>query len=372
MKEPVISIIVPCFNQGHYLSECLRSVRSQKFLNWECIIIDDGSTDDTKKVAKSFCDYDNRFNYYYQANKGLSGARNSGIDLARGSFMLFLDSDDSLEPSALQRLWFAFQSDPDLVMVFCGYYATNQKLNNTIKTVINGFVRNRESFFEKLAFANLLPIHTALIRKEVFESIGTFDESLKSCEDWDFWLRLGRITNQIGYVPEALVRYRMTLGSMTRNVDTFFQAGMIVIDRIKNYDDRVVNSDPRYVNGIDNYTNEARLIWYKKVIGLYLGQNKSESPLLLLDNLFDNYKIELTESDFLDVWKHLLFGALLTNKRLKAWIEYRQMFEEFLLKVEIKYKSIGLVDRAIEKIVFFNMPFYLRPIGKVLIRLKLI
>src|SRR5690606_40203485 len=99
---PLVSIIVPCYNYGHYLLETLNSVKSQIFKDWECIIIDDGSTDPTAEVAREATRIDRRFRYYYQENKGLAAARNSGILRSRGEFIQFLDADDFISPNKLR------------------------------------------------------------------------------------------------------------------------------------------------------------------------------------------------------------------------------------------------------------------------------
>lgn len=95
---PKVSVIVPCFNQAGYLPEALGSVLGQTFADWECIIVNDGSPDDTARVAAEWVKRDARFRYIEKANGGLSSARNAGIEAARGQFVQFLDADDALHP----------------------------------------------------------------------------------------------------------------------------------------------------------------------------------------------------------------------------------------------------------------------------------
>lgn len=115
MNSPVISIIVPCYNGENFISKALESVYIQTFKDWECVIVDDGSTDNSKTEISSWLKKDNRFNYVYQKNKGLSGARNKGISEAKGDFVYFLDSDDLLDIDALQNLFNLMGSDVDIV-----------------------------------------------------------------------------------------------------------------------------------------------------------------------------------------------------------------------------------------------------------------
>src|SRR3990172_4396851 len=99
---PVVSVIVPCYNHGHFLAEALESVLAQSWQLWECIVVDDGSTDDTRQVVEAFVQIDTRFQYLHQSNQGLSAARNAGIAVCKGSYIQFLDADDMLEEKKLE------------------------------------------------------------------------------------------------------------------------------------------------------------------------------------------------------------------------------------------------------------------------------
>lgn len=102
MIPPLISVIVPCFNQGRYLPDALDSVLAQTYPHWECIVVNDGSTDDTRQVALEYASKDARFRYVEQENRGLSGARNRGRREVRGTHVQFLDSDDTISPEKFQ------------------------------------------------------------------------------------------------------------------------------------------------------------------------------------------------------------------------------------------------------------------------------
>ncbi len=96
--EKLVSIVVPCYNQAHFLDETLQSVLDQSYSNWECIIVNDGSPDNTEDIAKQWCNKDYRFTYLYKENGGLCSARNAGISISKGEFILPLDSDDIIAP----------------------------------------------------------------------------------------------------------------------------------------------------------------------------------------------------------------------------------------------------------------------------------
>ena len=97
----LISVIVPCFNYGRFLGEALESVIAQTYENWECLIIDDGSTDNTREVARQYCEQDSRIKYHYQKNRGTSAAKNKGLGQSKGEFIQFLDADDLIEKEKL-------------------------------------------------------------------------------------------------------------------------------------------------------------------------------------------------------------------------------------------------------------------------------
>ena len=114
-----ISIIVPCYNQAEFLDECLESVLGQTFQDWECIIVNDGSTDNTEEITKKWLAKDNRFKYFYQDNTGLSATRNFGIENAVGEFILPLDADDKISIEYCRLAILEFKKDIDLKVVYC-------------------------------------------------------------------------------------------------------------------------------------------------------------------------------------------------------------------------------------------------------------
>ena len=109
-----ITIVIPCFNQAKYLPEAIESVMKQSFENWQCIIVNDGSTDNTEEVALSWSKQDNRIQYLKQENRGVSAARNTGISSAVGEFILPLDADDKIHKHYIQNALDAFSAHPDI------------------------------------------------------------------------------------------------------------------------------------------------------------------------------------------------------------------------------------------------------------------
>lgn len=192
----LVSIIIPCYNSSRYLSETLTNILSQTHSNFECLVIDDGSTDDTSLIARSFAERDNRIRYYSQENAGSAAARNKGIELSKGEFFQFIDADDLIHPEKvkIQVEYLLENSTIDVafgqVVLFNGSEEVNFNsvvdCNNNYTKRLNG--RDQE-VLKYLVLDNIMAIHAALFRSKIIRSIGIFDTNLKSCEDYDFWFR---------------------------------------------------------------------------------------------------------------------------------------------------------------------------------------
>ena len=154
----MISVIIPCYNHGQYLSHALNSVLSQTFTDWEAIIVDDGSTDETREVAGHFVD--RRLHYVYQENQGLSAARNSGIRIAQGEYLAFLDADDEWEPEFLETVCENLEADPTLTAVFCRNKYIDE--NGSILPAIGGQAISSASFRQRILEGGFFPVHAVI------------------------------------------------------------------------------------------------------------------------------------------------------------------------------------------------------------------
>jgi glycosyltransferase involved in cell wall biosynthesis len=219
-----VSVVIPCFNQGHFLPECLESVFLQTYPHVEVIVVNDGSTDATAKLATG---YGTRIKYVDQTNQGLCAARNSGIRVATGEFLHFLDSDDYIPPTLYENCVQQFQIRADAAAVYCGVRfvdAGGHPLG------VEPPATEQRDVFHTLLEANRWPCHAVMLRKRAQEAVGGFDPDLRSCEDWDFWLRIAALGGC--FVPlDEYVYYRRYRHSMSTNHKVMFQAGMRVISR---------------------------------------------------------------------------------------------------------------------------------------------
>lgn len=190
MNYPLVSIIVPCYNQAQYLDECLQSVLDQTYKNWECIIINDGSPDDTEAVALEWCKKDERFIYLKQSNKGVSQARNLGIKNASGNFIQFIDGDDTLQPDKIKKQYLFLESNPQVDIVYGSsrYFFQDNNLNlfplhysGTRPMVEVSFEDKHQT--DVLFMTNICTICAGLYRKIIFNKVAFKDYIY---EDWIF------------------------------------------------------------------------------------------------------------------------------------------------------------------------------------------
>lgn len=195
--RPLVSVIVPTYNYGRFIGQTLDSLRAQTCDGWECVVVDDGSTDDTEEVVARVSAVDARVRYVRQANQRQAVAKNTGLAESRGRYVQFLDADDLLEPSKLERQVEFLEANPqaDIVYGVARYFHTERpderlygmfgedapwmpELSGAGKTIILPLIQ-----------MNIMAINSALVRREVFEDVGTFDPAMPPVEDWDFWLR---------------------------------------------------------------------------------------------------------------------------------------------------------------------------------------
>jgi glycosyltransferase involved in cell wall biosynthesis len=199
---PLISVILPSFNREKLLPRAIISVLNQTNQSLELIIIDDGSTDNTEDIVKSFSD--KRIRYYRQRdNKGGSAARNIGIKLAKGELIAFQDSDDEWLPEKLERQVAKFSEvGGDVGVICCGYEFINDKTNEVVSRSIPVEKGNVHKIMLKNNYTGPLAV---LMKSDCFNKVGLFDETLPCCHDWDLWIRVSKYY-KFDYVPDILAK----------------------------------------------------------------------------------------------------------------------------------------------------------------------
>ena len=228
----LVSVVIPAYNAEKYLAHTVESVRAQTLDSWQCLIADDGSTDDTAAIARELCARDTRIQLVQQSNGGVSTARNLGLEKSNSNapFVLFLDADDLLEPQALEILVRTLQKHEDVVACHCNAFYIDGDGHRIEDGVLEELMRTRPFFDGRriaksqaqdpttfAAAVTLCPTVTpgcALMRREAFHQIGGFASDLSTVADWDFWIRLTRLSDLI-FVDEALLAYRRHNSNMS-------------------------------------------------------------------------------------------------------------------------------------------------------------
>ena len=231
MSSPKVDIIIPAYNQGDYLKESVESALAQTWENLEIIIVDDGSTDDTAKVGRSFADP--RVTYIYHDNKGLSGARNTGLGHSTGEYVSFLDSDDLFFPTKIQNLLSLFDQNPEIGLAAGDSTLIDDHGQPIGKTYGDGLPNNPTGWLQ----GNRFHVGAVLVKKEWLDKVEPFDESLRACEDWDMWLRLSIAGCKMAWLPEMVSMYRVHGQQMTRETMRMKSAMFSVLDKTFSRDD---------------------------------------------------------------------------------------------------------------------------------------
>ena len=206
----LVSVIVPCYNQAYYLPEALESVLKQTFEHWECIIVNDGSLDNTEEVAFEWTKKDKRFKYLKKDNAGLSSARNYGIKNSIGEYILPLDADDKIADTYLEEAIKIFMSNPKVKLV----YAKARFFD----------LKDEEWKLEQYSKSALLLYNmiycSAFFRKADYDKTKGYNSNMIfGWEDWDFWLTILNDGDEVYKIPKILFYYRIKETSMIKNID---------------------------------------------------------------------------------------------------------------------------------------------------------
>jgi len=222
--NPVVSVIITTYNRAIYLKRAIKSVISQTFKNFELLIIDDCSTDNTEQIVHSITD-DRIIYYKNETNMGVHQARNNGIQMARGSFIAFLDDDDEWLPEKLKKQTELFKKLPnEYGLVYSGYLVS---LNG--KIVAKNMPKFKGDCRDYLLRFNILATNTALVRRSCFDKVGHF-EYMPSIEDWEMWIRISEY-HKFDYVPEALSIYYVHESQVSRNVKKLIIGREIMLNK---------------------------------------------------------------------------------------------------------------------------------------------
>ena len=195
--KPLVSVIVPTYNYGRFIGETLECLRAQTYANWECIIVDDGSTDDTAEQVARFMERDARFKFLRQENARQAAAKNNGLRNSAGQYLQFLDADDLIEPRKFEQQVEYLERRPEIDIIYGSmrYFTTEDPSDRLYwvwgenKPWMPEVSGSGKEVLAALVQQNIMVINSPLIRMSVVDAVGLFDNGLPPAEDWDYWLR---------------------------------------------------------------------------------------------------------------------------------------------------------------------------------------
>lgn len=222
---PLVSIVVPCYNHEKYVKETIESIINQTYKNIELIVIDDGSKDNSVSVIQELADKYG-FTFIHRPNKGLSATLNEGIRLSKGKYFCACASDDIYMLDKIEKQVQFMETNPEYGMCYgkiVEFDDSGYKKEREIKNAKSGWC------FEELILSNFIPAVSQMIKRDIFEDVGNFDEDLY-IEDWDMWLRIV-YKYKIGYVDNYLAYYRLHSNNCSSNTLKMHLAKVTIINK---------------------------------------------------------------------------------------------------------------------------------------------
>jgi len=250
MRMPKISIIIPVYNAGEYLKQCLDSVLNQTFIDYECICVNDGSTDNSLSIIQEYVNKDSRFNIIDKKNEGVSISRNIGIDRSVGEYITFIDSDDWIEKDYLIKIFYNKNSKNDLVV--CGFNVFNHKDNIIDLKYEEDKSNNKVFLIEYKNIENFLDfigsyrsVWGKLYRSDIIKKNNIyFFNNISGDEDYAFNILYIMYIKNIIFMADKLYVYRKQVESLTSNDEQMRISSLYaIVELIKDLNIRRINND---------------------------------------------------------------------------------------------------------------------------------
>lgn len=229
---PKVSVIIHTYNNERFIAETIETVLAQTFKDYEIIVVDDGSTDNTRTALNPYID---RVKYHYKENGGIASAKNAGIKLSNGEYVAFLDHDDLWVPEKLDVQIDYFYKNPQVGLVYSKYASFRNGDGDVIrvkpKVGFSGWI------FAKLISKSVIQTSTVMVRMDCLKAVGPFDESLALADEYDLFLRIAK-SYQCGFINKELTRYRIHENNASKNRHLFDLENLKVYERLYgNYND---------------------------------------------------------------------------------------------------------------------------------------
>lgn len=299
MDKSLISVIIPAFNRASIIGETLDSVLDQSYSNWECIIVDDGSTDNTREVVENYSAGDKRFRYFPrppERKKGASPCRNYGLEMAKGDYIQFLDSDDLLEKNKFEEQLKVLSAFSNLSIVTCKWGSFSSSSNVRVKTKYRSywdFKPGVNLLYNFGKYNEYFPPLVYLVSRELIEKSGKWDETIPKNpnDDGEYFTRILMHSEQVIFCERASVYYRagnterLSLLDEREKIESVIKSWKLIEDHLKvkyrkiatvyvgngkrNIYEQIKNSYPEIVE--ENYSFFRTVIPLKKKVIRFLG-----------------------------------------------------------------------------------------------------
>jgi glycosyltransferase involved in cell wall biosynthesis len=284
-KNPLVSVIIPAYNVEKYIEEAINSVLSQTYLNIEIIVVDDGSIDNTKRLVDHYLGK-NRIIYLFQNNKGLSGARNTGIKVARGEYIALLDADDLFLPTKIEKQVSFMENNKDCDFCYCDVnFFIDGKPEKILKSHYKYYSGNIFKYLIKGSFVNP---STLFFKKQTSDIFGVFDESFKRAEDLEYYLRVSLLGAKFCFVDELLFLSRIRKSGNFQSDYVLMQSSILKI-----FENVKLKLSPEKIKeySLNNIINKRK----SKLALVYLinGDRKSCRNILKTIQVFNLFRIAI-------------------------------------------------------------------------------
>ncbi|HLP87790.1 MAG TPA: glycosyltransferase [Nostocaceae cyanobacterium] len=341
MKNLSISIIVTAYNSAKTIAVTLESIIAQTMANWEVIIVNDGSDDETVNILTSFATQDDRISIVNQQHQGVSVARNMGMTKAKFDWLLFIDAGDWIFPSHLQQLTEILIANSQFDVVYCGWLRFTSQ---GIPYGLPEYLTVSGDLFDILAEGNPFTIHGCIVRRSLVEAVGKFDPMLQAHEDWDLWQRIARTGACFGGTDEVLA-VRVGFNFLSTNILTIFTEALQILTQGHTADPRVLHPHPSHAQGKSpDYLPALELKYACMYAGLAIGAGEDFRPIFA--HLRPHYGSEVLSIDLIQAFLFAL--PIPTEHSLQ---EYDQLWQH--LEQQINDFANALAER-------FSIPEFAR------------
>lgn len=276
---PEVSVVIPTYNAEFFISDTINSVLNQTYKDFEIILVDDGSTDNTDRIVAQ--QHAGKVKYIRQKNSGVSSARNKAISMTKGDFIAFIDCDDIWLENKLEAQVSILKKSKELGLVFSNAYILDEK-GRRLKDFFKIVRPHSGMVFNKLVQDNFIPMLTAVVKREALDRVGLFDPRYKIAEDWDIFLRIARVY-PVTYINQPLAEYRIHKYSHSKNRKLMLRECIDILNK--------------YINSVNEEIRlklKGRLSLYNSMLGIIYFKEKEilKARSHFLSSL-ENYPINL-------------------------------------------------------------------------------